>query len=301
MAGTMRKTLALALFLIASVASADELADRINRIAAATDATFGVSAMDLDTGRRFSLRGDERFPMASVCNFPIALAALQKVSKGEILLDRKVTIEPKDFAPGHSPLARSANGKPVTLEAGRLLVLSLGESDNTAADALMRLAGGPRGVMTYLRFTGISGIDVTRGEKQIRADLKKSGVDSFEKDPRDTATPDAMAMMFRLFVERAEGLTAFSRNFAIEIMRRSTTGARRIRAGVPAGADVLGKTGTGAGVLNDAGIVKTSDGAHRIVMVIFSKGARKSSEEAREQAVASIAREIYDEFTKRRG
>lgn len=296
----MRKTLALVLFLIASVASADELTDRINKIASATDATFGVSAMDLDTGRRFSLRGDERFPMASVYKFPIALAVLKKVSKGEILLDRKVTIEPKDFAPGRSPLAQSANGKPVTLEVGRLLVLSLGESDNSAADALMRLVGGPQGVMMYLRFIGISGIDVSRTEKQIGADLKRAGVDAFEKDPRDTATPDAMAMMFRLFGERAEGLTAFSRNFAIEIMRRSTTGARRIRAGVPAGADVLDKTGTSAGILNDAGIVKTPDGAHRIVMVIFSKGARKSSEEAREQAVAAIAREIYDEFTKRR-
>jgi beta-lactamase class A len=296
----MKKTIALVLFLIASVASADELTDRINKIASTTDATFGVSAMDLDTGRRFSLHGDERFPMASVYKFPIALAVLKKVSKGEILLDRKVTIEPKDFAPGHSPLAQSANGKPVTLEVGRLLVLSLGESDNSAADALMRLVGGPQGVMTYLRFIGISGIDVSRSEKQIGADLKKSGVDSFEKDPRDTATPDAMAMLARLFVERAEGLTAFSRNFAIEIMRRTTSGARRIRAGVPAGADVLDKTGTNVGILNDAGIVKTPDGAHRIVMVIFSKGARKSSEEAREQAVASIAREIYDEFTKRR-
>lgn len=295
----MRKTIAVALLLIASALHADELTDRIEKIASSIDATVGVSAIDLTTGRRFALRGDERFPMASVYKFPIALAVLKKVSSGELSLDQTVTITPKEFAPGHSPLAKSAAGKALTLELGRLVVLSLGESDNTAADALLRIAGGPEAVTRYIRFIGITAMDVSRSEKAMAADMKKLG-SKFDDDERDTATPNAMAMLLRQFDARADGLGSASRNFVIDIMRHSKTGDRRIRAGVPAGADVYEKTGTAPGIINDAGFVKSPDGSHRMVVVIFTKGAKKSSEKAREDAVAGIARAIYDDFTTRR-
>lgn len=294
----MKKALPLVLFLFASIASADELTARIEKIAATTDATFGVVALDLTTGQKVTIRNDERFPMASVYKFPIALAVLKKVSTGDIPLEQVVTIPPSEFAPGNSPLAKSAKGKPVAEEVGKLLVLALGESDNTASDALLKLIGGPQGVMSYLRFVGVNGIEVSRSEKQIAAAMKKSGAAAFDSG-EDTATPDAMAMLLRLFAARGEGLTAFSRNFATDIMRGSTTGANRIRAGVPQGVEVLSKTGTFDGIANEAGIVKSLDGRHRIVMVIFSKGAKKSTLAERETAIAQIAAAIYEEFTKR--
>lgn len=295
----MTKTIVAALLLCASVLRADELSDRVNKIASTIDATVGVSAMDLDTGRRLSIRGCERFQMASVYKFPIALAVLKQASTGAILLDREIKVAPNEFAPGHSPLAEAAHGNPVDVQVGRLLLLAVGESDNTASDVLLRLVGGPQAVMQYLRFTGISGIDVSRSEKQLAADRARLGAAKFREDERDTATPDAMALLFRMFSERAEGLTAFSRNFLIEIMRHSKTGDRRIRAGVPGTAEVLDKTGTMGDVLNDAALVKATDGRHRIVIVVFTKGAKKSTEKEREAAIAAISREIYDEFTKR--
>lgn len=293
-----KTTIALALFVFASIARADELTDRVGRMASSIDATVGVAAMDLSNGRTLSIRGDERFPMASVYKFPIAEALLKKVTKGEIDLDKEVTIEPRDFAPGHSPLAASAHGKPVTLQVGRLLVLSLGESDNSASDALLKIVGGPGEVMKFLRFLGISGIDVSRTEKEIDADLKK-GTAAFLADERDTATPDSIRLLFRMMDERADGLSPFATRLETTIMAHSTTGKNRIAAGVPDAATVMGKTGTTAGgVVNDAALVRSPDGAHRVIIVVFTKGG-KATEKEREAVIAKIAREIYDDFTKR--
>jgi beta-lactamase class A len=295
----MRKTtIALALFVLASVSRADELADRVGRIASSIDATVGVAAMDLSNGRTLSLRGDERFPMASVYKVPIAEAVLKKVTKGEVNLETEVTIEPRDFAPGRSPLAASAQGKPVTLPIGRLLVLALGESDNTASDALLKVVGGPPEVMKFLRVLGISGIDVSRSEKEIGADLKK-GTAAFLADERDTATPESMRLLFRMMADRSDGLSPFANKFEMEIMSHSTTGKNRIAAGVPDQATVMSKTGTTAGgVVHDAALVRSPDGSHRVIIVVFTRGG-KAAENEREAAIAKIAREIYDDFTKR--
>jgi beta-lactamase class A len=295
----MRKTIAVALLLIASALHADELTDRVEKIASSIDATVGVSAIDLTTGGRFALRGDERFPMASVYKLPIALAVLKESTKGTLSLDQDVTIKPKEFAPGHSPLAASAAGKPVTERLGRLVILALGESDNTASDALLRVAGGPEAVTRYLRFLGMSAIDVSRSERAIAADRKMLG-SKFDQDERDTATPNAMATLLRQVDARADGLDAISRNFALDILRHSKTGERRIRAGVPAEAALYEKSGTAPGIVNDAGVVASPDGMHRMVMVIFTKGAKTSSEKAREEALAAIARAVYEDFMTRR-
>jgi beta-lactamase class A len=294
-----KTTIALALFVFASIARADELTDRIGRIAASIDATVGVSAMDLANGRTLSIRGNERFPMASLYKFPIAEALLKKVTKGEIDLDKEVTIEPRDFAPGHSPLAASAKSKPVTLAIGRLVVLSLGESDNTASDALLKVVGGPVEVMKFLHFIGLNGIDVSRTEEQIGADLKKKGTAAFLADERDTATPDSIRQLFRMAADRADGLGPAVNRFEMDILSHSTVGKNRIAAGVPQGATVMSKTGTSAGgVVNDAALIHSPDGPHRVVIVVFTKGGT-ATEKAREAVIAKISREIYDDFTRR--
>ncbi len=296
----MKGTAITLLFLVvASSGYADDLADRVGRIASSIDATVGIAAEDLDNGRTLSIHGDERFPMASVCKFPIASAVLRKVSTGQIDLEKEVTIDPRDFAPGHSPLARSANGKPVTIKIGQLLVLALDESDNTASDALLKIVGGPAEVMNYLRFLGVSGIDVSRSEAQMAADMKK-GLAKFLADERDTATPEAMLRLFRMLALRTDGLGNSIRNLEMQIMIHSSSGKNRIGAGVPEGSAVMGKTGTSSGgVVNDAALVRSANGEHRVILVVFTKGG-KATEKAREAVIARISREIFDDFTKRR-
>src|SRR5690348_5669727 len=104
-----------------------------------SDATFGMTAVHLETGRRVSIRGAERFPMGSVYKFPIAIAALKRVDAGKLRLDDEVTIT--EFSPGHSPLRDEAKGKPITKTNRELLRYMASLSDNSACDHYIRLLG----------------------------------------------------------------------------------------------------------------------------------------------------------------
>src|SRR4051812_36072013 len=55
-----------------------EVEERLERIAARGGGRVGVAAIHLETGRRISLHGGERFPMASVYKLPIALQLLHR-------------------------------------------------------------------------------------------------------------------------------------------------------------------------------------------------------------------------------
>ena len=85
-------------------------------------------------------------------------------------------------------------------------------------------------------------------------------------------------------------LTAQSRSFLFELMRRCQTGTRRIRALLPAGTRVEDKTGTLDGVTNDVGFITMPDG-RRVAVAVFARGGRD-----RQPVIAEVARVIYDRF-----
>jgi beta-lactamase class A len=283
----------------ASPATDEPLQERVTQLAAAAPATVGVAAIDLESGRQISVRGDERFPMGSVFKFPVALAFLERVDHGDFALSARVTIDPSDFAPGYSPIRDNAHGKPVTLTYEEILVANLGASDNTAADFLLKQLGGPAAVTKRLRDLEVIDIDVNRSERTMTADLhRKGGVAQYAIDRRDTATPDAAVELLQRFHAGKDGLSPASHALALKAMTESQTGPRRIRAALPAGASLAHKTGTMPGTLNDIGIITSPDGKHHILLAVFTKAATTKDEAPRDKVVEEIARAVYEEFAK---
>jgi beta-lactamase class A len=265
-----------------------------------TDAVIGVSAVHLESGRRVSVRGTERFPMGSVYKFPIVLTALQRVDAGTLKLDQKITIAPKDFSPGWSPLRDGAKGKPVTLTVRELLRYTVSISDNTACDNTLQLLGGPAAVSKRMAELGVPGIRIDRPEKTIAGHLNEpDGRKLYASDPRDTAAPDEMATLLVEFWNRRDGLSKASHDLLMQWMIDTPTGARRIKSAVPAGSVVAHKTGTMPGTVNDAAIVTSPDGKNHIVLVIFSK-AGTSPEKKREDDVAAVAKKVWQELVARK-
>jgi beta-lactamase class A len=329
----MKKRAALALLLFVSclptpapAQDTKNLERAVARLALASGGTLGVTAIHVETGRRVSLNGAERFPMASVYKFPIALRVLQRVERGEVRLDDTLRLGEFDFRIGYSPIAEMANNTPVTFTVGRLLELMLGESDNTASDAMLRLAGGPAAVTARLRELGIQGIDVNRPEGQLI--MEHRGVREyppesqwtlamFERlsrnisqaereaawrryvdDPRDTSSPDAMADLL-VKLHRREVLTAAPNvERVLRIMTETPSGPARLKGLLPAGTVVAHKTGSMGGTTNDVGLVTLPDGAGHLAIAVFVKGSPKEQPE-RERAIAEIARTIYDYFVTR--
>ncbi|HTO76098.1 MAG TPA: serine hydrolase, partial [Thermoanaerobaculia bacterium] len=175
-----------------AAAAARPLPDEIAKIAASAGGTIGVAAVSVESGKRFALRGGERFPMMSVYKLPIALTLLHEVEAGKTTLDKKVPIRPSDLRLGNSPLAERYPEGDVTLTLAELLEATLVDSDNTASDLLLREAGGAAAVTARLRELGIEGIRVDRPEARLALD----GAGIHNAPPEDEWTLPALRRLF---------------------------------------------------------------------------------------------------------
>ena len=253
-----------------------------------SDAHIGLTAIHLETGRTVSIRGGERFPMGSVYKVPIGIAVLKLVDAGKLTLEQKVTIEPKDFAGGWSPLRDEAKGKAVTRSVGELLELMVSISDNTASDALLKLIGGPKIATT-------NDVRVDRSEKEIHEDIEKHGADAYTRDVRDTTTPDAMAKLLVRLWRNELGLSKKSHALLVKHMTDSPTGKEKLRAAAPKGWEVAHKSGMMPRTSNDVGILTAPGGKQHIVIAVFATRAT-SDYAAIDADVAAAARAAIAEL-----
>jgi beta-lactamase class A len=332
---SMLSTLAAALLLAAAPAqqqradtSVAPLRREISRIAAESGATVGVTAVHVETGRRVSLRGGERFPMQSVYKLPIALQLLRLVDEGRVDLNRRIAVRPSDLRPGASTLANE-HPRGGTFTLGDLMGRMASASDNTASDVVLRHAGAAAAVTAHLRAHGVRGVRVDRSEGRMALDFngiayapereakavqdtlrrrltlagRKAAVERYLTDPRDTSTPDGMAeLLVRL--QRGRFLRPSSRALLMRHLTETTTGANRLKALLPPGTVVAHKTGTSADVdgmtatVNDVGIVTLADGSHAAIAVLVKRSTR--GVEPAERAIARISRAVYDHWSRPR-
>ncbi len=322
----MRRALFLLVVLTALATAQDRSLKRLEReiarVSAIAGGTVGASILHLETGRRVTLNGLERFPMASSYKIPIAIEVLQKVDDGELRLDQMVTLEAYDLHPGSGTISALFNKPGVALSIRNLMELMLLISDNAATDVLMRLAGGPEAVMARLKALGISGIDVSRPTVRLIADWagikqlppereltqqrfnqleaavppqeRRDAARRFDRDPRDTATPDGMtALLARVW--RRDLLKPASANLLLDILRRCQTGNARLKGVLPDGTEVAHKTGSLGGSTNDVGIMTLPQEAGHMAISVFVKASDKPVA-LRERAIAEIARAAHDYF-----
>jgi beta-lactamase class A len=200
-----------------------------------------VAALNTADGRQLLHRADERFPLCSTFKMMLAAAVL---ARDPSLLDRRIRYDRSDLVP-HSPVTGKRVAEGMTVEA--LCEATLQYSDNTAANLLMKQIGGPAAVTAYARSIGDSEFRLDRWETELNS--------AIPGDLRDTTTPQAMAKSLQKLV-MGEALPLHCRRQLKEWMIGNTTGAARIRAGVPAGWVVADKTGAGDyGTVNDIAVI----------------------------------------------
>jgi beta-lactamase class A len=298
------------------------LEQQIDYVSHATDGVAGVNAIHIETGRTVSLRGSEAFPMASAFKLPVAVQILSLVDDGKLTLDQMVSLAAPDLHPGSGRLTELFFHPGVSLSIANLLELAIVISDNTAADVLLREAGGPSAVTAKMRSLGLPGIRVDRStallisdwqgaknlppEEQWNREIWDKLYDAVPErdhmrarrtemsDPRDTATPDDMTKLL-LRIWKRDALTPQSAQVLLGMMERCQTGKSRIKGLLPQGTDVAHKTGSLGGVANDIGFITLPGDSGHVAVSVFTKASNKP-EEASEKAIAEIARTIYDYF-----
>ncbi|MFD1950957.1 class A beta-lactamase [Sphingomonas arantia] len=194
---------------------------------------LGVAVRDRATGDVFGYAADARFAMCSTFKVPLVAAILHRVDQGRERGDRAITVGRSDIVP-HAPFCETRVGGRATV--GELCEAAIVLSDNSAANLLLPIVGGPAGLTAFLRRTGDPATRLDRIEPALNS--------ATPGDPRDTTTPAAMAASLdRLALGPV--LTPVSRGMLTEWMAASRTGLGMLRAGVPQDWRVADKTGRG--------------------------------------------------------
>ena len=146
-----------------------QIEQQIYQIAALTGGTLGVSAIELTSGQRISISGNEPFPRASTYKVPIALQLLDQVSQGKLQLNEQISIQPQDLRP-ISVISTYFNLPQLTVSLRNLMDLMLIASDNTASDLLLVKIRGAAAITNYLSDRDLNDIRVDRTEAELWAD-----------------------------------------------------------------------------------------------------------------------------------
>lgn len=245
---------------------------------------IGVAAVDTGSGARVSYRADERFAMCSTFKILAVAATLKRVDQGKDRLGRLVPYGEKDLL-DYAPITKQHVSKgSMTLSA--LCAAAIEYSDNTAANLLLSALGGPSAVTSYARSLDDSVTRLDRTEPSLNS--------AIAGDDRDTTTPGAM-LGDTLEIFTGNALSAESRGLLIGWMTGSTTGATRLRAGVPGTWRVGDKTGTGErGATGDVGIM-WPPGRRPILIVAYLVETVAPAAE-RNAAIRDVGRALATQF-----
>jgi beta-lactamase class A len=257
--------------------SANTTNPQVSELEKTLDGRIGVYALDTGSGRQFAHRADERFPLCSTFKVIAAGAILHKSAHVPGLLQQHVRYTKSDLV-AYSPVTEKHVADGMTVS--ELCAAALQYSDNTAGNLLMKMIGGPAGVTKFASAIGNKTFRLDRWETALN--------EAIPGDPRDTSTPQAMAhSLERLLLGNI--LQPDQRAQLKDWMMGNTTGAKRIKAGVPSDWEIGDKTGTGDyGSANDLAILMPSDRAP-IIMAIYTT-RRKKDAEARNDIIAAAAK-----------
>ena len=231
-------------------------------------------------GKHGHWRGNERFIYCSTFKMYLGAAMLLREQMGLENLDRLVPVTQADMI-NHAPVTEKAVGQGLSLK--QLMKATVEESDNPAANILLREMGGLDVMRQFYRDIGDATTSVDRWEPQMnRLDGDK-----------DTIQPvQSVRNLEHLLLSDTSPLQSASQRLLLEWMVATPSGQGRLKAGAPSDWTVAHKTGSGGyGPTNDIGILYPVEGAP-IVVAAYYHGTQQSSPEQREEAIAQATRQM---------
>lgn len=245
---------------------------------------IGFRALDTGSGQSIGWRSDERFALCSTFKAILAAAVLTRIDAGTLRGDHVLTFDPANLLQNSRATAQRANGRISVLDACEAVV---SVSDNTAANALLELIGGPAALTTFCRGLGDASTRLDRYELELNSNV--------DGDPRDTTKPKAMLGTLETLL-LGDALRGKSRGLLTKWMLAEQNGRARIRTGLPSSWQVANKPGTGAnGAVNDIAVA-WPPGRSPIVLTVYTNapGAALASSEAVIAQTAALAARQFE-------
>ncbi|WP_239323571.1 class A beta-lactamase [Epibacterium sp. Ofav1-8] len=238
---------------------------------------LGVSVLDTETGRSSGWDENSLYPLNSTFKFLLAGAVLQRVDRRQHHLEHRLEIHASDIV-SWSPVVQHSIGG--TMSVRELCEAAMTRSDNAAANILLRNLGGPEALTAILRDMGDPITRIDRFETELN--------DVSPGEVRDSSTPLQMLKSMNSLL-LGDVLSANGKDQLVAWMIANTTGAARIRAGVPMGWSVGDRTGTGSsGETSTIAAIYPPD-RKPLLMSVYIRGPSDRAE-AQDSTHAELAR-----------
>ncbi len=274
-----------------------QIEERLKTYVADKDARIGIAVI-IEGKDTISVNGDRDFPMMSVFKFPLSLAVAEWVDANSMSLDDYVAFGPNALIKEtYSPMLDKYGMELNKMSFRELFEWALIESDNNAADLLLKRVGGP--ALATSLFKGVTGdLDITIGASE--EDMHKDQYLCY----LNRSTPLAMAELFYRFdTDIRERSQSFS-DIAV-MLEQCRTGADRLASPLRGANAVIGhKTGTGfqtpegrISAINDCGYVHLPNGTRYSIAVFIADSAYDMSETS--GMIADISKIVFDSLQDR--
>ena len=289
----MRLSLLLALF-AASALAQQPLQQQIRTIAQDAHGKVSAACSLPGTPLNCDLDPSAHPPMQSVFKLPLALTILHQVEQGKFSLDQPIPFLVSDLIlpKPYSPLQDKYPQAGVEVPLRDLLQMTVSLSDNTAADVLLRLAGGPKVVEDYIASLGVTGFHLQDGERALHRDKPLQYRNWFE--------PQGAVQLLRTISDHSP-LTA---EHTALLLKWMTVPSGRLDGDLPSGTRVAHKSGTSdtdngvtAGT-NDIALIVLPDGRQLAIAVFVTDST--ADEDIRRKVIARIGKAVYDYATQNR-
>lgn len=250
----------------------------------------GLSVIDLRTGEKLSIRGDEAFPSASVIKVPILVELFHQVERGPLKLSDPVVMLASDQRPGSGILQFLT--APLQLTVGDAATLMIILSDNTATNLVIDRVG-----ITYVN-ARMDSLGLKQTRLHSKAFNRPSSIDTAgsRKWGLGVTTPSEMAeILVRLY--RGE-IVSDSVSKAMIAILKDNFDSEEIPRFLPPDATVAHKTGKLNAARHDCGIVYSKQRDY-VLCVLTAENADQSwrlETEAR-ITIADLARLTHEFMT----
>jgi beta-lactamase class A len=238
----------------------------------------GVYVRDLKGGWGYGVRPDETFFSASIIKVPIMVAVYRDIDEGKLSLNDTFETQEGDWAAGAGWLQWDSPGTRHTVE--DYLYMMMTQSDNVAANALLRKVGGPDRVNEVARSLGAKNTVLYQKVSSERAAVPAL-------DNRTTPR-DMVVMMEKIAAE--EAASPLSCQDMIDIMLQNELGW--LEGGLPDDVAAAGKAGWLYEVFDEVTIVKGGDRPY--VVAILTKYGPGTPREGGTALIEEISRNVWE-------
>lgn len=225
-----------------------------------------------------SINGTKSVVAASVIKLPILAVCFQLAKEGKLDLQGWYAMNDKDRTEGSGVIKGIKTGK--KFRHVRLMELMTTKSDNTAANALIRIIG----IKTMNKYFKKIGLKDTVLNRYILHSSRKEGVENY------TSARDCAYLLKKIYNRQC--VSEEYSNEMLAFMEKQKV-RNRIPRLLPKKAKVANKTGTLFGAFHDVGLVYADKGD--MIVCVFVEGDFQKYTKAKD-FISDIARVSYDYY-----